>query len=72
MAYGFTIENGVLIKYGGKDRTVVITNGVTTIGDKTFYKNDYITSVEIPRVLQAYQMLLKEIKTLFPLQYPTA
>ena len=33
---GFKIKNGVLIKYKGKKRKVIIPAGVTSIGDEAF------------------------------------
>lgn len=36
-ANDFVIENGVLIKYTGKDTVVEIPEGITAIGDKVFY-----------------------------------
>ncbi|MBR3963414.1 MAG: leucine-rich repeat protein [Oscillospiraceae bacterium] len=44
----FVIENGVLIKYTGKDENVVIPEGVTTIGFTAFIDSNLIT-VSIPQ-----------------------
>lgn len=44
----FKIENGVLVKYTGKDKDVVIPDGVTSIGDKAFYECSSLTSITIP------------------------
>ena len=44
----FIIENGILIKYQGTDRNVVIPNGVTIIGDKAFKWCFDLLSVTIP------------------------
>lgn len=44
----FTIENGVLTKYSGGDRDVVIPEGVTEIADSAFNCNLRIKSVVIP------------------------
>lgn len=44
----FTIENGVLTQYNGKGGAVVIPDGVTEIGYKSFYNCDELTSVTIP------------------------
>lgn len=45
---GFKIENGVLVKYTGKDKDVVIPDSVTSIGDKAFYECSSLTSITIP------------------------
>ena len=47
-ASDFRIENGVLVKYTGRDAHVVIPEGVTIIGDSAFYNNEDILGVEIP------------------------
>ena len=47
-ASDFIIENGVLKKYTGPGGDVVIPDGVTRIGDKSFYWNLSATSVFIP------------------------
>lgn len=44
----FKIKNGVLIKYDGVARNVVIPNGVTAIGEEAFQDNIWIKSVTIP------------------------
>jgi hypothetical protein len=44
----FIVENGVLVKYKGKDLNVVIPDYVTHIGEKAFEKKAKITSVVIP------------------------
>ena len=45
----FTIENGVLKKYEGPGVSVTIPNGVTGIGDHSFYGCGSLTSVTIPK-----------------------
>ena len=44
----FKIKDGVLIQYKGKDDTVTIPDGVTTIGELAFYENKKIKKVIIP------------------------
>lgn len=46
----YLIENGVLIKYTGKETRIVIPEGVTTIGEGAFpwWENSKITSVTMP------------------------
>ena len=45
---GFTIENGVLVKYTGNGGKVTIPNDVKTIGIRAFYKCAKLTEIEIP------------------------
>ena len=49
----FVIETGMLKKYTGNGGSVIIPNGVTSIGDRVFsgYKN--LKSVTIPKRLEA-------------------
>lgn len=44
----FKIKDGVLIQYKGKDDTVTIPDGVTTIGELAFYENKTIKKIIIP------------------------
>ena len=44
----FKIQNGILLKYIGKDANVVIPHGVTSIGDEAFEGRTSLTSVTIP------------------------
>ena len=45
---GFKIKDGVLIKYKGKKKNVVIPDSVTSIGNHAFYKCSSLTSITIP------------------------
>ncbi len=44
----FKISNGVLIKYIGIEKDVVVPEGVTVIGEKAFYECKNIESIVIP------------------------
>lgn len=44
----FQIENGILVKYWGNDKDIIIPDGVKEIGNSVFMGNDTITSVVIP------------------------
>lgn len=44
----FTIENGILTKYTGKEETVTIPAGVRKIGRQAFVRNLFVRRVEIP------------------------
>ncbi len=45
---GFDIQNGVLVKYRGRQKDVVIPDGVTEIGSWAFEKRRSLVSVSIP------------------------
>ena len=45
----FVIKDGVLIKYYGTDKEVVIPEGVTSIGDFAFSGRSSLTSITIPK-----------------------
>ena len=45
---GFIVENGVLVKYIGRDKNVTVPNGINKIGDSAFYHCNVIESVVIP------------------------
>lgn len=47
----FSIEDGVLKKYNGKDSNVSIPSTVTKIGDKAFLYRDFLTSITIPETV---------------------
>lgn len=44
----FQIKDGVLIRYTGKDKDVVIPDSVTSIGENAFYWCKSLTSITIP------------------------
>ena len=44
----FEINNGVLVKYTGKDKDVVIPDGVTSIGNEAFWGCGSLTSITLP------------------------
>ncbi len=44
----FTIEDGVLIKYNGESKDVVIPDGVTSIGNRAFFGRTWLDKVTIP------------------------
>ena len=48
MNQDFEIKDGVVIKYHGSDKDVIIPDGVTAIGKKVFYKYYNLHSVKIP------------------------
>lgn len=45
---GFTIEGDTLVKYKGKDASVVIPGGVRVVGASAFAGNPFVKSVHIP------------------------
>ena len=45
---GFFIEDGVLKRYSGAGREVIIPDGVTGIGEKAFYGCGSVTGIRIP------------------------
>ena len=45
---GFKIENGVLVKYTGKDKDVVIPDGVISIGNKAFSHCQSLQTINMP------------------------
>ena len=47
----FIIENGVLIKYNGKDSVITVPAGVTEIGAEAFAGKKKITEIDIPSVV---------------------
>ncbi len=44
----FEIENTTILRYKGSDSRVVIPNGITKIGEKAFFDNQYIREVVLP------------------------
>jgi hypothetical protein len=44
----FIIEDGVLMKYVGNGGDVVIPDGVTEIGERSFYECENLINVTIP------------------------
>ena len=58
---GFIIENGVLKKYNGSDKSIIIPEGVKIIGKKAFvpdssiWKNETMESVIIPEGVEAIE-----------------
>lgn len=49
------INNGVLEKYEGSEKEVVIPKGVTCIGEKAFYRNDTVENVIIPDSVESIE-----------------
>ena len=52
MKNDFIIENGILTKYNGNKKAVIIPNGVVEIGEKAFAFNEDVTSVTIPNTVE--------------------
>jgi len=48
MNQDFEIKNGILIKYHGRDKNIIIPDGVTSIGNSAFWNCRQLTSVIIP------------------------
>jgi hypothetical protein len=46
----FVIEDGVLLKYNGTEKDVVVPNEVVEIGDSAFYNNKFIQSISMPSI----------------------
>jgi hypothetical protein len=44
----FIIEDGVLLKYEGEDKEVVVPNEVKIIGEKAFFWNVNLTNIILP------------------------
>ena len=53
----FDIKDGVLIKYNGHDRYVVVPKGTIAIGDSAFKDNESIISIELPSSLRRIDQL---------------
>lgn len=67
----FIVENGVLVKYKGKELNVVIPDHVTHIGEKAFEKKAKITSVVIPEgVREIGAFAFSECRKLENIQLP--
>ena len=45
----FVIENGVLKRYSGKSKEVIIPDGVTVVGSYAFYECVHLIEVFIPK-----------------------
>ena len=50
----FQIEDGVLVKYRGKGRKVVIPDSVTAIGDGALWKCSSLTSITLPESVTSF------------------
>ena len=50
----FLIENGILVKYTGTEKIVVIPDSVTTIGEEAFAFNHIVESITIPKSVSEY------------------
>ena len=51
----FVISNGVLTKYKGSDKCVVIPDGVTVIGERAFMFNGTVESIVVPEGVTAIE-----------------
>ena len=49
----FVIETGMLKKYTGNGGSVIIPNGVTSIGDRVFSGCKNLKSITVPKRLEA-------------------
>lgn len=68
----FIIHKGVLEKYQGDERTVVIPQGVHTIGERAFYDNRNIQNVIFPESLRKIEdSAFEGCLLLQDLQFPT-
>ena len=47
-ASDFIIENGILVKYTGTEKEVIIPDGITEIGDSAFYENVKVERITLP------------------------
>lgn len=48
----FIIEDGVLLEYTGKDKNLIIPNGVTEIGSNAFVRCNEFDSIKIPKTVE--------------------
>ena len=63
-ASDFIIENGVLIKYTGKDSAIVIPNGATEIGAEVFAGKK--KSWRLPFPVQLLKSVITHLKVAAP------
>ena len=71
MAEDFVIENGYLVEYKGKDKNVVIPDGVVGIMPYVFSENEYVESVSIPdSVVEIYNEAFEECPNLCSVNLP--
>jgi hypothetical protein len=69
----FTIENGVLLKYMGDSKDVVIPDGVAKIGANAFESCESLTSVEIPNtVTEIEDYAFQSCKSLTSVEIPSS